>query len=136
MAIQVRSSSNSEHSDAVRLSIRSSGPNSESSELVDQHADDYVISPPMSENGEDTAQHIAHLASSLNNALSISSDTPWLSPAMPQVHFPAFPDYTSPRSYIVDQRASESTKLTAAAQGKTRRCLAPLKPVFHLRTPY
>ena len=85
VAIQVRSSTNSEHSDAVRVSIRSSGPSSESSEHAEQHADDYVISTPRSENGEELAHHIAQLASSLNKVLSVSSGTPWLSTAIPQI---------------------------------------------------
>jgi len=85
VAVQVRSSSNSDHSDAIRLTIRSSGPNSEASDLLpDEFPDDYAISPPMSEDGTDTAKEMARLASTLNQKFNLPSETPWLAPAMPQ----------------------------------------------------
>jgi hypothetical protein len=85
VAVHVRSSSNSDHSDAVRLSIRSSGPNREASDPVpDEYPDDYAISPPMSEDGEDNSKHMARLASTLNQKFNMPSETPWLAPAMLQ----------------------------------------------------
>jgi hypothetical protein len=44
--------------------VRSSGHNSETSDAVpDEYVDDYVdiVSPPLSENGEETSKHIAGL---------------------------------------------------------------------------